>query len=96
MHISSAVPVPSPLPLSGKSKVVPSGLAGRGLNLPPGIAKRLEAGGIAAAGIAERFPVATVQVGTSTPETSGTDAGGVAPPTDGSSQDNTPSVDLLV
>lgn len=90
MHISSAVAaIPSQLPSSSKSKVVPPGLADRGLSLPPGIAKRLAAGGIAPAGIAKRFPAATVQVGTPTPETTGTQAGG-------SSQDSTTSVDILV
>jgi hypothetical protein len=89
MHICSALPATAPQPSSsGKSKVVPPGLAGRGLNLPPGIAKKLEAGGIAPAGIAKRFPAATVQVGMPTSETT-------APPPDGS-QVNTPSVDLLV
>ena len=95
MHISSAVPaIPSQLPSSSKSKVVPPGLANRGLGLPPGIAKNLETGAIAPAGIAKRFPAATVQVGTSTSETTGTETGGVAPPADGSLQE--PSVDLLV
>jgi hypothetical protein len=97
MHVSSAVPaIPSPLPSSGKSKIVPPGLADRDLALPPGIAKKLEAGGIAPAGIAQRFPAATVQVGTPTSETTGTETGSVAPPPDGSSQNNTSSVDLLV
>jgi len=96
MHISSVVPVtPSQLSSSGKSKVVPPGLAGRGLNLPPGIAKKLKAGGIAPAGIATRFPAAAVQVGTPISDTTGTKTGGAAPPPDGS-QVNVPSVDLLV
>jgi hypothetical protein len=96
MHISSAVPVAPSQPSSpGKSKVVPPGLAGRGLNLPPGIAKKLEAGGIAPPGIAKRFPAATVQVGTPISDTTGTTAGDAAPPPDGS-QVNAPSVDILV
>ena len=90
MHISSTVPViPSQLPSPGKSKVVPPGLADHGLSLPPGIAAKLEGGGTAPAGIAKRFPAATVQVETPTPETTGTQAGG-------SSQDSTPSVDILI
>ncbi len=96
MHISSAVPVTaSQLSSSGKSKVVPPGLAGRGLDLPPGIAKKLEAGGIAPAGIAKRFPAATAQVGTPIPDTTGTAAGDTAPPPDGS-QVNVSPVDILV
>ena len=96
MHISgTAAATPSQLPSSGKSKVVPPGLAGRGLDLPPGIAKKLAAGGIAPAGIAKRFPAATVQAGTPS-ETTGSDTSGAVPPADGSSPDNTPSVDLLV
>jgi hypothetical protein len=96
MHISSAVPVAaSQLSSSGKSKAVPPGLAGRGLSLPPGIAKKLEAGGIAPAGIARRFPAATAQVGTPISDTTGTETGDTAPPPDGS-QVNVPSVDLLV
>jgi hypothetical protein len=95
MHISkTASAIPSQLPQSGKSKVVPPGLAGRGLDLPPGIARELEAGGVAPAGIAKRFPAATVQAGAPT-STTRTDADGVAPLADGSSQDSTPSVDLL-
>ena len=54
-----------------KSKIVTPGLADRGLSLPPGIAAKLEGGGTAPAGIAKRFPAATVQVGTPTPETTG-------------------------
>jgi hypothetical protein len=97
MDVPSTVPViPSRFPSSGKSKVVPPGLARRGLDLPPGIAKKLEAGGTAPAGIAKRFPAAAVPVGAPTPEGNGTDADGVTSPTDGSSQETTPSVDLLV
>jgi hypothetical protein len=96
MHISNALPVAAPqLSSSGKSKVVPPGLAGRGLNLPPGITKKLEAGGIEPKGIARRFPPAIVQDGTPTSETTGTEPGDAAQPPDGS-QVNTPSVDLLL
>jgi hypothetical protein len=93
MQITSAAPtISSQLPSTSKSKVVPPGLANRGLDLPPGIAKKLEAGGTASAGIAKRFPAAAVQGG----ETNETDMDGVASPPDGSPQDTNPSVDLLV
>ena len=46
---------------TGKSADVPPGLARRGLGLPPGIAKKLDDGGLAPAGIAKRFPAAAVQ-----------------------------------
>src|SRR5712691_865946 len=63
-------PVTTPLPSPGKSKDVPPGLARRGLGLPPGIAKKLENGGTAPAGIAKRSPAATPKPGpTPTPET---------------------------
>jgi hypothetical protein len=82
-----------PRPASRRSCL--PGLEGRGLNLPPGIAKKLEAGGIAPAGIAKRFPTAAVQVGTPISDTTGTETGDAAQPADGS-QVNVPSVDLLV
>jgi hypothetical protein len=87
MHISSTAPVTSTQPNSPcKSK--PPGLANRDLDLPPGIAKKLAAGGVEPPGITRRF-------GTPTTDASGTDPGSVTPPMDGSSQDNTQSVDLL-
>ena len=90
MHISSNLPATAPqLSSTGKSEVVPPGVTKRGLSLPPGIAKKLEAGGTAPAGIAKRFPAATVQVEAPSSDTTGTDSG------DGS-QPNTSSVDLLV
>jgi len=58
MHISStAIAIPAQQS-SGKSKAIPPGLANRRLSLPPGIAKKLAAGGIPPAGIAKRFPAA--------------------------------------
>jgi hypothetical protein len=96
MHISSNLPATAPqLSSTGKSEVVPPGLERRGLNLPPGITKKLEAGGTAPAGIAKRFPAATVQVVAPTSDTTGTDSGDAAQVSDGS-QPNTASVDLLV
>jgi hypothetical protein len=93
MHISSTALATESSPSSpGKSMVVPPGLANRGLDLPPGIAKKLAAGGTAPPGIAKRFPAATVK----TSDTTETQTGGVTPPADTSSQDSTPSVDLLV
>ena len=94
MHISSTAPaIPAQQSSPGKSKAVPPGLANRKLGLPPGIAKKLAAGGIPPAGIAKRFPAA---IETPTPETGGSDVGTAAPITVGSSQDSTQSVDLLV
>jgi len=52
---SSPVPV---TPTAGKPKDVPPGLDKRGLELPPGIAKKLENGGSPPPGIAKRFPAA--------------------------------------
>jgi hypothetical protein len=97
MQITSAAPTTSSqLPSTSKSKVVPPGLANRGLDLPPGIAKKLEAGGTAPAGITKRFPAVAVQGGAPASETNETDVDGVASPPDGSPQDTDPSVDLLV
>jgi hypothetical protein len=94
MHISSTAPaIPAQQSSPGKSNAVPPGLANRNLSLPPGIAKKLAAGGIPPAGIAKRFPAA---IETPSPETGGSDTGSAAPITDGSSQDSTQSVDLLV
>ena len=62
MHVSSIGSGAPAQPTSpGKSKAVPPGLARRELDLPPGIAKKLEAGGTMPPGIAKRFPSATVQ-----------------------------------
>lgn len=57
MHISGVVSAHVPQ-LAGKSKEVPPGLQRRELDLPPGIAKKLEADGTAPPGIAKRFPAA--------------------------------------
>jgi hypothetical protein len=87
MHIPKATGLQ--LPTSGMSNVVPPGLERRGLDLPPGIAKKLEKGGEVPPGIAQRFPAATTPTADSATETS-TDA-----PADGSSSD-TSSINLLV
>lgn len=55
MKISATATVPPPSP--GKSQETPAGLAKRDLELPPGIARKLENGGEVPAGIAKRFPV---------------------------------------
>jgi hypothetical protein len=87
MHIPKTTALQ--LPTSGASNVVPPGLERRGLDLPPGIAKKLEKGGEVPPGIAQRFPAATTPTSDSATETS-TDA-----PADGSSSD-TSSINLLV
>jgi hypothetical protein len=76
------------------SKATPPGLASRDLELPPGIAKKLEGGGTLPPGIAKRFPAAIEPVTTPT-EVIPTDQAGTPPVTDGSSQE-TSSLDLLV
>ena len=95
MHISNTGPVTSTQPASpGTSKIVPPGLAKRDPALPPGIAKKLAAGGTPPPGIAKRFPAAIVPP---TPDATETETGGGAPAADASSPDNTTtSVDLLV
>ena len=94
MHISSiGSAAPAQLTSPGKSKAVPPGLARRELDLPPGITKKLEAGGTMPPGIAKRFPSATVQPvdPQSSPETS------PASENDGSSPSSSiSSVDLFV
>jgi hypothetical protein len=95
MHISCNLSATAPqLSSTGKSEVVPPGLAKRGLDLPPGIAKKLDAGVTAPAGIAKRFPAATVQEAPSS-DTTGTNSRDAVQTSDGS-QPNTPTVDLLV
>ena len=88
MHISKATSLQ--LPTSGTSNVVPPGLERRGLDLPPGIAKKLEKGGEVPPGIAQRFPAATTPTSDSSATGTSTDA-----PADGSSSD-TSSINLLV
>ena len=66
MHISGSRSAIATQPVTlGKSTEVPPGLARRGLDLPPGIAKKLDDGGVTPAGIAKRFsaptPVTTVE-----------------------------------
>lgn len=68
MHISG-ISV-AQVPPAGKSKDVPPGLERRGLDLPPGIAKKLEGGGSAPSGIVNRFPAATVAPADSSNDTS--------------------------
>ena len=88
MHISKATALQ--LPTSGVSSVVPPGLERRGLDLPTGIAKKLEKGGEVPPGIAHRFPAAT----TPTTDSSATGTSAEAP-ADGSSSD-TSLINLLV
>ena len=89
MHISSTAPATTSLPSSsGKSTVIPKGLASRDLDLPPGIAKKLANGGSVPPGIAKRFPAAKSD--TTNAQTD------VVTPADTSSQDSTTSVDILV
>jgi len=60
MHISSVGPaLPPERSLRDTFKAVPPGLARRHLDLPPGIAKKLEAGASAPPGIAQRFSAAS-------------------------------------
>jgi hypothetical protein len=60
MHISSVRQPLTPEPsLTDASKAVPPGLARRHFDLPPGIAKKLEAGASIPRGIAQRFPQAS-------------------------------------
>ena len=79
--------------ISGKSAVVPPGLARRDLELPPGIAKKLDDGGVVPAGIAKRFPAATLPP--EAPVEPSSDAGAL--PVDATANSTvTPVVDLLV
>jgi hypothetical protein len=95
MHISSTGPVTSTPPTSpGKSQIVSPGLANRDPALPPGIAKKLDAGGTPPPGIAKRFPAATI---TPTSDMSGTETSSGTQTGNASSQDDTTStVDLLI
>ena len=95
MRVSSGVaPLAANLTSPGMSKTTPPGLARRDLELPPGIAKKLEGGGVVPPGIAKRFPAAAAPV-TPPTEVIPTDPAGMPPVTDGSSPE-TPSLDLLV
>jgi hypothetical protein len=87
MHIPKATALQLSAP--GMSKVMPPGLERRGLDLPPGIAKKLEKGGEVPPGIAQRFPAATTLTSDSATGTS-TDV-----TADGSSSD-TSSINVLV
>jgi len=70
MHIRSLASAQIP-EVTGKSKEVPPGLNRREFELPPGIAKKLEAGGTAPAGILQRFPAAArAQFQPTTPDAS--------------------------
>jgi hypothetical protein len=84
MHISKTAPLQS----SGMSNVVPPGLARRGLDLPPGIAKK-QSGGELPPGIAQRFPAATAPIS----DSSVTEMSADVPAADGSSSE---SINLLV
>jgi len=92
MHISATKAAIATAPSSaGKSALVPQGLAPRGLALPPGIAKKLDDGGAAPAGIANGFPPA------GTPETPIENASDAAVlTTDVGTAATTPLVDVLV
>ena len=89
MHISKTAP--SQLPGSGVSNAVPPGLARRGFDLPPGIAKKLDNGGEVPPGIAQRFPAATPPASDSSVTGTSTDA-----PTADDSSSETSSINLLV
>ena len=65
MHVSSIGSAHIPQ-TPGKSKETPPGLQRRELDLPPGIAKKLEAEGKAPPGIAKRFPAAVTPTEPST------------------------------
>ena len=72
MHISSVRQPLTPEPsLTDASKAVPPGLARRHLDLPPGIAKKLEAGASIPRGIAQRFPQASPEPAIGDPEGTG-------------------------
>ena len=95
MRVSSGVaPLAAKLTSPGMSKATPPGLARRDLELPPGIAKKVEGGGTLPPGIASRFPAVIEPV---TPPTDAipTDQAGMPPVADGSSQE-TSSLDLVV
>jgi len=95
MRVSSGVaPLAAKLTSQGMSKATPAGLARRDLELPPGIAKKLENGGVLPPGIARRFPAAAEPV-TPPTEVIPTDPAGTPPVSDGSSPE-TSSLDLLV
>jgi hypothetical protein len=87
MHVFKTAPLQS----SGMPNVVPSGLARRGLDLPPGIAKNLQNGGKVPPGIAQRFPAAAAPTADSSVTGTSTDAAAA----DGSSSD-TSSINLVV
>ena len=95
MRVSSGVaPLAAKLTSAGMSKATPPGLARRDLELPPGIAKKLEHGGALPPGIDKRFPAAAEPARPPT-EVVPTDPAGTPPVTDGSSPETSP-LDLLV
>ena len=89
MYVSKTSPLQRPS--SGMSDLVPPGLARRGLDLPPGIAKKLQNSGEVPPGIAQRFPAATAPTLDSSVTGTSTDV----PAAEGSSSD-TSSINLLV
>jgi hypothetical protein len=93
MHISGTTPVPPQISASGKSKDVPPGLFRRGLDLPPGIARKLAAGGTPPPGILKRFPAATPTPEPTPPAPDAVSGAGI-PNSDGSSN-TTPSIDIV-
>ena len=84
---SATASVQAQLHSNGRSTKVPPGLARRELDLPPGIAKKIAAGGVAPDGIAKRFPAAA-------PPASPPPASASAPA--GEETDAPPGVDILV
>jgi hypothetical protein len=86
MHVpaTTAPALPTTLPTTNKSKLIPPGLARRELALPPGIQKRVDAGETPPPGIAKRFPAAAP-----TPEP-------VAPQTGSGTGAPIPSLDIVV
>ncbi len=96
MRVSCGVaPLAAKLTSAGMSKATPPGLARRDLELPAGIAKKLEHGGALPPGIAKRFPAAAEPVTPPTTEVIPTDPAGMPPVTDGSVPETSP-LDLLV
>jgi hypothetical protein len=69
MHVSSIGA--AHIPQAPGNKDVPPGLQRRDLDMPPGIAKKLDADGTVPPGIAKRFPAAVVP--TETPSEPTTD-----------------------
>ena len=94
MHISSIKQaLPAQASSLGKSADVPPGLARRDPALPPGIAKKVDDGGVVPAGIAKRFPAAIVPP--EAPVDPSSDGGVPAVDATTSGTTTTPLVDIL-